>query len=285
VKSLIIAGEMDSQQIRVTLYKNAQNPGEGADVLVSRSISKADMLARCSSALGFAATKIYNKTGTLLNSFEGLADGAVLYVSRGEAFQVKKSTAGDQRAGSRRWMMTMLGAAAVGKSAITLRYVNNRFVKDYDPTIEDFYQKTAQVDGEAANLSILDTAGMEDYESLIDHWIDKKEAFVLVFSVQLPETMQRLREFHDKILHRYEMKDTRSPVVVIAANKIDVAERYVSSEQARQLAAELNVPLFEVSAQNNTNIEEMFAYIIRELRKKWTPAGKPQAKKHRCQLL
>jgi Fe2+ transport system protein B len=59
----------------------------------------------------------------------------------------------------------------------------------------------------------------------------------------------------------------------------------VSSEQARQLAAELNVPLFEVSAQNNTNIEEMFAYIIRELRKKWTPAGKPQAKKHRCQLL
>lgn len=182
-------------------------------------------------------------------------------------------------------MLTMLGAAAVGKSAITLRYVNNRFVKDYDPTIEDFYQKAAQVDGETANLSILDTAGMEDYESLIDHWIDKKEAFVLVFSVQLPETMQRLRDFHDKILHRYEMKDQRSPVVVIAANKIDVPERYVSTEQAKQLAAELNVPLFEVSAQSNTNIEEMFAYIIRELRKKWAPAGKPQPHKHKCELL
>jgi len=276
---------MDSQQIRVTLYKNTQSPTEGADMLVSRSISKADMLARCSATFGFTATKVYNKTGTLLNSFEGLADGAALYVSRGEAFQVKKSTGSEQRAGSKRWMLTMLGAAAVGKSAITLRYVNNRFVKDYDPTIEDFYQKAAQVDGETANLSILDTAGMEDYESLIDHWIDKKEAFILVFSVQLPETMQRLRDFHDKILHRYEMKDQRSPVVVIAANKIDVPERYVSTEQAKQLAAELNVPLFEVSAQSNTNIEEMFAYIIRELRKKWAPAGKPQPHKHKCELL
>lgn len=276
---------MDSQQIRVTLYKNAQNPTGGADVLVSRSISKSEMLGLCSSSLGFQATKIYNKTGTLLNSFEGLTDGAVLYVSRGEAFQVKKGSGGDQRTGSKRWMFTMLGAAAVGKSAITLRYVNNRYIKDYDPTIEDFYPKTVQVDGEPANLSILDTAGMEDYESLIDHWIDKKDAFILVFSVQLPETMQRLREFHDKILHRYEMNDQRSPVVVIAANKIDVPDRYVSSEQAKQLAADLKVPLFEVSAQNNINIEEMFTYIIRELRKKWAPAVKPPSRRKLCQLL
>jgi GTPase SAR1 family protein len=41
----------------------------------------------------------------------------------------------------------MLGAAAVGKSAITLQYVENKFVKDYDPTIEDYYNKTAIIDG------------------------------------------------------------------------------------------------------------------------------------------
>jgi GTPase SAR1 and related small G proteins len=62
----------------------------------------------------------------------------------------------------------MLGAAGVGKSAITLRYIRNIFVDYYDPTIEDYYKYTTNVNGEVQNLSILDTAGMEDYEPLLD---------------------------------------------------------------------------------------------------------------------
>lgn len=272
---------MDS--IRVTLYKNVQSPADGRDVLVSRSISKVDMLALCSQTLGFPASKVYNNIGSLLTSFEGLTEGSALYISRGEAFQVKSQVA-DQRSGSRRWAVTMLGAAAVGKSAITLRYVLNKFDGGYDPTIEDFFQKTTKVDGETANLSILDTAGMEDYESLIDHWIEKKDAFVLVFSVQQRDTTSRIRDFHDKLRHHYERRDRKMPVVVIAANKIDVSGRFVSSEEAKQLAAELNFPLFEVSAQNNTNIEEMFSYIVRELRKKSAVPTKPRTRRL-CQLL
>lgn len=276
---------MDSPQIRIALYKNVQNPTGPKNVLVSSHITKPQMLALCSDALGIVAKKIFNETGVALNSFEGLAEGAVLYVSQGENFQVQRSSTTDSRT-SRRFMFAMLGAAAVGKSAITLRYVSNKFVKDYDPTIEDFYAKTVQIDGAASQISILDTAGMEDYESLIDHWIEKKDAFVLVYSVQLPETMQRLRDFHAKILHRYEMKDPRkSPVIVIAANKIDVADRYVSTEQGQQFALELGVEYFEVSAQNNTNVEEMYAHIVRQLRKKREVEQKPKPKWSWCNLL
>lgn len=277
---------MDPSQIRVALYKNVQNPAGAKNVLVSSAISRDEMLELCSTTLGISARKIFNEAGVSLNSFEGLSEGAVLYVSQGEQFQVKKPSAGDGRA-SRRFMFAMLGAAAVGKSAITLRYVSNKFVKDYDPTIEDFYAKAVQIDGEATQISILDTAGMEDYESLIDHWIEKKDAFVLVFSVQLPETMQRLRDFHAKILHRYEMKDQhKSPVIVIAANKIDVPDRYVTTEQGNQLAAELGVQYFEVSAQSNVGIDEMFAFIVRELRKRRTTvARKPATKWWQCRFL
>jgi GTPase KRas protein len=277
---------MDSPQIRIALYKNVQSPSAPKNVLVSAHITKPQMLAMCSDALGIGAKKIFNETGVALNSFEGLTDGAVLYVSQGENFQVKRPSISDTRA-SRRCMFAMLGAAAVGKSAITLRYVSNKFVKDYDPTIEDFYAKTVQIDNEATQISILDTAGMEDYESLIDHWIEKKDAFILVYSVQLPETMQRLRDFHAKIQHHYEMKDpTKSPVVVMAANKIDVADRYVSTEQGQQFAMELGVQYFEVSAQSNTNIEEMFAHIVRELRSKRQPVAKPKGNWwSKCSLL
>jgi predicted GTPase len=80
----------------------------------------------------------------------------------------------------------------------------------------------------------------------------------------------------------------KAPVVVIAANKIDVADRYVTPEECRELADQLKVTYFEVSAQNNTNIDEMFTFVVRELRKKRAPVSKRNENRrwwHGCQLL
>ncbi|XP_061173237.1 circularly permutated Ras protein 1-like [Saccostrea echinata] len=43
--------------------------------------------------------------------------------------------------------IVMLGAGAVGKSSLTLRFVADQFVEDYDPTIEDSYRKMVKVKG------------------------------------------------------------------------------------------------------------------------------------------
>eukprot|EP01083_Nonionella_stella_P151199 482829_1 len=45
--------------------------------------------------------------------------------------------------------IVVLGAGAVGKSAMTVRYVSNNFCDEYDPTIEDSYRKMIQIDGGA----------------------------------------------------------------------------------------------------------------------------------------
>ena len=87
---------------------------------------------------------------------------------------------------------------------ITHRYVSNKFIPDYDPTIEDYYNRSALIANETVQVSILDTAGMEDYYPLIDDWIDKKNAFVLVFSIDIPDSLRKLRYFHEKIKQRYE---------------------------------------------------------------------------------
>jgi GTPase KRas len=74
-------------------------------------------------------------------------------------------------------------AKGVGKSAITVRFIDNRFDEmDYDPTVEgndrvpwshgalradcdflDFYTKQSVIDQEVAVLQILDTAGQDAY--------------------------------------------------------------------------------------------------------------------------
>ncbi|KAG5846151.1 hypothetical protein ANANG_G00146760 [Anguilla anguilla] len=47
----------------------------------------------------------------------------------------------------------------VGKSALTVQFVQGIFVEKYDPTIEDSYRKQVEVDAQQCMLEILDTAG------------------------------------------------------------------------------------------------------------------------------
>lgn len=47
-----------------------------------------------------------------------------------------------------------MGAAAVGKSNVTLRYVRNETYENYDPTLEDEYQKKTSVDEKECLIKI-----------------------------------------------------------------------------------------------------------------------------------
>ena len=64
--------------------------------------------------------------------------------------------------------VVVLGHGGVGKSSLTLRLITDNFMEEYDPTIEDSYQKSVVVDGESTVLNVLDTAGQEEYSSMQD---------------------------------------------------------------------------------------------------------------------
>ena len=49
------------------------------------------------------------------------------------------------------------GDGSVGKSTLTIRYVQDVFVDAYDPTIEDSYLASRLVDGNELRIEILDT--------------------------------------------------------------------------------------------------------------------------------
>ena len=273
---------VDSLKLRIVVYKNCKSPSDGKPILINPNWAKSQMLKLCSETLNMKAKKIFNESGRELDSFSSMTDGSVLYISQGEGFQVSSSAVKS----SKTYVLCMLGAAAVGKSAVTQRFVSNKFVRDYDPTIEDYYKKTSVIDEESTTLSILDTAGMEDYYPLIDDWIDKKDGFVLVYSVEWADSLLRLESFHDKILHRYPGKD---PFVVIAANKVDSPNRTVTAEEGKKFAEKLGVRHIEVSAATGSGIDDVFTCIVRGLRQKANVAApenkKSKSKKSWCSLL
>lgn len=240
------------EKMRLKVYANVKTPEAGISISVDRDLSLSILLSECCQVLKDNYKIIFNEKGTKLSSTSGLEDGASLYLSKGEPFQVSPEL-----------VLAILGDAGVGKSAITLRYVRNLFVNYYDPTIEDYYKHTTTINGEVFNYSILDTAGMEDYEPLINEWIDKKEAILLVFSVEMEDSVAKLEEYFQKINQRYGKG--KRPVVVLVGNKIDM-ERTVSAEKGRSLAERFKIKYYEVSAATGFGIKELFREVLIDIK-------------------
>jgi len=168
--------------------------------------------------------------------------------------------------------IVILGTGGVGKSSITLRIVSNQFLDEYDPTIEDSYRKQCNVDGEICMLDILDTAGQEEYRSLLDGWIREGNAFVLVYSVTSSESFQYLDTMFTKINQIKETSDdSPPPPIVLFGNKLDLAEaspntREVTTQQGLDKAAAKKCRAFEGSAKTSRNCQLAFHEAVRMIR-------------------
>ncbi|RCN51406.1 Ras family protein [Ancylostoma caninum] len=84
--------------------------------------------------------------------------------------QKKGSTAQQANAAPVVHKVIMVGTGGVGKSALTLQFMYDEFVEEYEPTKADSYRKKVVLDGEECSIDILDTAGQEDYSAIRLPW-------------------------------------------------------------------------------------------------------------------
>ncbi|XP_065129209.1 GTPase KRas [Paramisgurnus dabryanus] len=184
------------------------------------------------------------------------------------------------------YKLVVVGAGGVGKSALTIQLIQNHFVDEYDPTIEDSYRKQVVIDGETCLLDILDTAGQEEYSAMRDQYMRTGEGFLCVFAIN------NVKSFEDVHLYREQInrvKDSDNVPMVLVGNKSDLASRTVETRQAQELARSYGVPFVETSAKTRQGVEEAFYSLVREIRKyKETNRSNKKSKKHtqrRCTLL
>ena len=169
------------------------------------------------------------------------------------------------------YKVVVLGSGGVGKSALTIRFVTDNFLDDYDPTIEDSYRKQINVDDECARLDILDTAGQEEYSSMQDQWIRDGKGFLLVYAINQRSSFEEINMIRDKILRS---KDTDNVPIVLVGNKCDLAdERQVTQDEAKELANSWKCQFIEASAREKINSDEIFLQVVREIRTSERPKG------------
>ncbi|KAJ3273072.1 Ras GTPase [Terramyces sp. JEL0728] len=147
----------------------------------------------------------------------------------------------------REYKIIVVGGGGVGKSALTIQFIQSQFVDEYDPTIEDSYRKQVEINGQVALLDILDTAGQEEYSAM---------------RVTSRASFEEVQSYYNSILR---VKDRDSYPIILVANKCDlVGERVISKAEGLALAQHLGCSLLETSAKLRINIDECFYSIVHE---------------------
>ncbi|RMZ89918.1 hypothetical protein DV736_g2841, partial [Chaetothyriales sp. CBS 134916] len=167
--------------------------------------------------------------------------------------------------------IAILGSRSVGKSSLTVQFVEGHFVESYYPTIENTFSREIKHNGQSYLTEIIDTAGqVQDEYSLLNskHFIGL-HGYVLVYSVASRQSFEMVTIIRDKILNHL---GAESVPMMIIGNKSDVgSKRKVTAEEGQKLGQDLHCGWIETSARENKNVAKAFEMMIAEIEKAAEP--------------
>ena len=164
------------------------------------------------------------------------------------------------------YKLVVMGSGGVGKSSLTVQFVQGVFTDKYDPTIEDSYRKEIDLDGQKCIVEILDTAGTEQFIALRDSYMKNGQGFLLVYSITAQATLNDLIELYDQIVR---VKDTENVPIILVGNKCDLEnERAVSKDQGQHMAKQFKCAFLESSAKDKINVSDIFHDLVRQINSK-----------------
>ncbi|KAF9160403.1 hypothetical protein DFQ27_004916 [Actinomortierella ambigua] len=191
--------------------------------------------------------------------------------------------------------LVLLGEAAVGKSSLVLRFVNNEFQENKEPTIgAAFLTQKCRLEDKSIKFEIWDTAGQERFHSLAPMYYRNAQAAVVVYDVTKASSLEKAKSWVK------ELQRQANPNIVIAltGNKVDLVQeegssesrgegsdneqeqedededddednyrisRQVPTEEARAYADEAGLLFFETSAKNGKGVAEVFLEIAKKI--------------------
>lgn len=174
------------------------------------------------------------------------------------------------------YRIVVLGSGGVGKSCITVRYVMDRFMEVYDPTIEDSYLIHKEIDGRARTIDIMDTAGQQSYKALRDSYLKNGQGFVLVYAIDRSLTFESIDA---TVRDLYKQKEDAEAIpMVVVGNKADLEHaRQVDEGMVGRWMGEMRdhhvrmrggsavLSHLEASAKTGHQVDRIFETIVKEM--------------------
>ena len=161
----------------------------------------------------------------------------------------------------------LLGNGSVGKTSI----VHVHSGKNFDPNILmtvglDNCIECVEFEGTEYKFKIFDTAGQEFYKSISAQAIQISDGFLIVFAINDRESYENVTYWINMIKDKANIS---KKVLMLVGNKLDINERLVSNEEAKEFAEGQNMKYLEVSAKTGFGIKETFDNLYKEIYEKY----------------
>ena len=159
--------------------------------------------------------------------------------------------------------LVVLGKSLVGKSALTYRFISDKFPTEHDTTVEDQYKVNLTIEEINCELEILDTAGQDDYQTMMDTWIEFGNCYLIVYSIDDEESFNQVKFKYERIC---QIKNNEQFSVLIVGNKCDLSdsERKVNTEEVENFCRSNGIEFLEASALKKINVKEAFTQVVRD---------------------
>lgn len=166
-----------------------------------------------------------------------------------------------------RLKIALLGSTGVGKTAILTRFLTNRYIADYCPTLEDVYSKAITVQPTGSNgaeipveLEMLDTAGdlyAIPWSDTYAHWADH---FVLIYAVNDRDSFEAIPTLKEHIDGIRAGCPSNTSQFLLIGNKTDLSDyRQASTADGEELADEFGMQFFELNCIDASSVKQIHA--------------------------
>ncbi|KAI7834376.1 ras family-domain-containing protein [Kickxella alabastrina] len=155
--------------------------------------------------------------------------------------------------------VVLLGEAAVGKSSLVLRFVNDEFQENKEPTIgAAFLTQKVRLDDSVLKLDIWDTAGQERFHSLAPMYYRNAQAAVV---------LDLAGDAGGASATKATTADEAEASEADADEQADTEgrSRQVATATARAYAEETGLLFLEASAKTGEGVVETFTEIAKKL--------------------
>uniref|UniRef100_A0A182N5Y2 Uncharacterized protein n=1 Tax=Anopheles dirus TaxID=7168 RepID=A0A182N5Y2_9DIPT len=159
--------------------------------------------------------------------------------------------------------VAMMGYRSVGKSSLSIQFVEGQFVDSYDPTIENTFTKKTRIHQTDYEIRLVDTAGQDEYSIFPAQYSMDFHGYVLVYSITSQRSFEVIKIIYEKLL---DMMGKAYVPVVLVGNKTDLhQERAVPTEEGRKLAETWKAQFLETSAKQNESVTDVFSLLIAQI--------------------
>jgi small GTP-binding protein len=160
----------------------------------------------------------------------------------------------------------VIGPAAVGKSSLIRRFVENKFSYNYRFTIGvDFYTKLIEYkEGESARLTIWDIGGQKRFKALRRNFYDGSHGAVVVFDLSRASTFPEMKDW---VADMNQLIRKKIPIVILG-NKSDLIPEIgdvIDKKDPIQFAEKNDTLYIETSAKSGVNVKDAFVELTRKI--------------------